>query len=260
MEILYGLKYSPSVMMAKKFYDVGKERPYNISKEHISANKVRKEISDDNIALIETVMGALKPKTILEIGVMRNLERSFTRVLLANKAKDCIYVGVDIMGKRNIDSAEDNIHTIREDSGNYHKVLEQWQKWDFGSIDLLFIDGYHSVYQVEKDWRYAELLSPNGLVLLHDTNFHDGAAELFKAIDDNIFEKKKHFEHEGDWGMAIIRRRKGWKSEKSKNFKVAGSLEILKKQSSEQEKPKSGISDIKKPRSGIGTTIKKPQK
>ena len=260
MEKPYGLKYSPSEKKGGTFYDEQKKRPYQINREHITRHKVSVEISDDNISFVKEVMKMVKPKVIMEIGVMRNATRSFTRIFLDEKDKETVYVDIDRMGKGNLDDAEKNIYTLRTDSGDYGKVTVFIKQLGAFPIDLLFIDGYHSIEQVEKDWKYVDLLSDEGVILLHDTNFHDGPAELFEAVDERMFEKKKYFQHEGDWGMAIIKRRKEWKSGKLKNLKAAGSLEISSPVHTKPEKSKSDISGTTKVRSGIGTTIKKPSK
>jgi len=260
MERPYGLKYSPSEKKGATFYDEQKKQPYQINRERITKHKVSMEISDDNRSFVKEVLKMVKPKVVMEIGVRRNATRSFTRILLDEKEKETIYIGIDNMGKGDLDDAEKNIFTLRTDSGDYGKVTAFIKQLGAFPIDLLFIDGYHSIEQVEKDWKYVDLLSDEGVILLHDTNFHDGPAELFEAINEKMFEKKKYFQHEGDWGMAIIKRRKEWKSGKSKNLKAGGSLEVLTSQSSEQESLKSDTYGTGKVRSGIGTTIKKRRK
>ena len=69
-------------------------------------------------------------------------------------------------------------------------------------LDLIMIDGWHSVNMCINDWQYTEKLSATGVVVLHDINFHPGPVVLFDAIADNLFEKEKFGVGEADWGIA----------------------------------------------------------
>ena len=57
------------------------------------------------------------------------------------------------------------------------------------------------------DWKYAERLSPHGTVAMHDTNVHPGPVTVFDAIDEQLFDKKKHCTEGSDWGISVIRKR-----------------------------------------------------
>ena len=74
-----------------------------------------------------------------------------------------------------------------------------------GVIDLLFIDGWHSVNQCANDWHYTDMLSDNGVVILHDTNSHPGCVALFDAVDENQYAKERHC-LEADYGIAVFRK------------------------------------------------------
>jgi predicted O-methyltransferase YrrM len=76
-------------------------------------------------------------------------------------------------------------------------------------IDVLFIDGDHSVNQVVKEWAgYVPYLSNNGVVIFHDTTVHPGPAVVYDAIDEAYFDKRRYFaDRIDDWGVAVARRR-----------------------------------------------------
>ena len=173
--------------------------------EVIAPNGVQIEMSDRNLTLIkETVKGMNNPSRILEIGVHRNEDRSSTTVLLRHKNPETYYFGVDVEDKSYLDDRGKRISTIRRSSSDYMDVLNWMYEISFGySLDILLIDGWHSINQCLRDWRYAHLVKPMGYVILHDTNYHLGPASLFDAIDSNLFEKSKYFDGENDWGMAV---------------------------------------------------------
>jgi predicted O-methyltransferase YrrM len=60
---------------------------------------------------------------------------------------------------------------------------------EFGFI---FIDGWHSINQVLTDWEYTALLSPNGIVGLHDVSSHPGPNSVIKAINKDIWEVEEN--------------------------------------------------------------------
>lgn len=143
---------------------------------------------------------------ILEIGICRNEKDSFTYVFLNHKKKETIYLGVDIGDKSFLDNCESNIHTLRTDSANQAIVRNKIRDLGVSGIDILFIDGWHSINMVVNDWKYADLLGDKGVVMMHDTNCHPGPVCVFDAVDENLFRKEKFFVNDRDWGMAALHR------------------------------------------------------
>lgn len=166
-------------------------------------------------AFSEANRAALKPyvepwmRLIVEIGVSRDgWEFSSTKVLLDNKHPDCRWVGIDIEDRNWVCENSTNCTFIKNSSwdveANLSRILEQGHKY----IDLLFIDGDHSVNSVLKEWDYAKLINPEGgVVFLHDTNFHPGPWCLCESVDTNLFTVEKMCETRGDWGVAALRRK-----------------------------------------------------
>lgn len=122
-------------------------------------------------------------KVIVEIGVHRNGDQSSTWCFLNNKNPDTVYVGIDLDDKKFLENKGQNIHTIQGDSGHVEQHLETLKNLGIEQIDFLFIDGWHSINQVLKDWEYTKILSPHGIVGFHDTSAHPGPYLFIKALD-----------------------------------------------------------------------------
>lgn len=113
-------------------------------------------------------------RAILEIGVCRNGENSFTHVFLKNKKQDTIYIGIDLDDKSFLNNKNDNIFTLQSDSSNYEQIINFCKANGVEQFDFIFIDGWHSINQVLRDWEYTNLLSDRGIVAFHDTAYHYG--------------------------------------------------------------------------------------
>ena len=131
-------------------------------------------------------------KNILEIGinVYQKPLLSTTRAILEEKHCDCVYLGVDINDKSTINSPTENIHTMIIDSQLRHQIREYMLALGMSTIDLLMIDGDHSIDMTINDWCFTEFLSPFGVVIMHDTNIHIGPKAVFDAIDETLFNKQ----------------------------------------------------------------------
>ena len=145
-------------------------------------------------------------RLIMELGVCRNGEESFTWVFLNNKRDETKYLGVDIDDKSFLDDPRKKIHTIQTDTMNQELVRSKIKDLGEERIDILFIDGWHSVNATVNDWKYANLLAYDGLVFIHDTNCHPGPVCVFDAVDEGLFHKQKFFTNEPDWGLAVLQR------------------------------------------------------
>jgi predicted O-methyltransferase YrrM len=122
---------------------------------------------------------------IVEIGVSRsrNFEETSTSILLNNKNKDCLYLGVDIEDKTYLNSDDSNIHTIQIGSEHISDVLNKLKDLGHTKIDFLFIDGWHSINQVMQEWEYTSILSDHGIVGFHDTAYHPGPYFFINNLD-----------------------------------------------------------------------------
>ena len=162
------------------------------------------EVSDFNLALMDDLSKKYNTNGIVEIGVSRNGPRSFTNTILNNKPDDIVYLGIDIDDKSNLNNNDKNIYTIQTNSINQSVVREYMDKINLKQISLLFIDGNHSVNAVVNDWKYSDLLSDNGVVIFHDSNYHPGPSVFLNCIDPKLFRVEKYFTTiADDYGMAV---------------------------------------------------------
>jgi hypothetical protein len=166
------------------------------------------EVSDCNLGIVSDTLKQMGPhcQSILEIGIHRNDGRSMTNILMDNRPEGSIYLGVDLDDKSYLDDPTKNLHTIKSNSHDQLAVRQKLAMIGIKSIDLLFIDGWHSVNTTVNDWMYTDLLSPFGVVILHDTNAHPGCVALFEAVDENLFFKERYCT-EKDMGIAVFRRK-----------------------------------------------------
>jgi hypothetical protein len=135
-------------------------------------------------------------RTIVEIGVCRrNLETSWTKYFIELKHLDCFYIGVDANDKSFLNNVQNKVYTIKAWSSELDGVLQFIEKTTGRKkIDLLFVDGNHSIQATYNDFRYVQYLSDGGVVLFHDVSVHP-AGLVFDAIDDKLFRKEKMFLH-----------------------------------------------------------------
>lgn len=195
--VVYGLKFFPNL------------------EPHISNNQDAPgwgwhsgpEVSDCNLSVVSSVISQLgdKCKAIMEIGVHRNQGRSMTNILMDARPKGSVYLGVDIDDKSYLDDPTTNTHTIKCNSHDQQSIRNKLRSIGVEKIDLLMIDGWHSVNTCVNDWCYTNILSDHGIVILHDTNAHPGCVALFYAVNETIFEKQRFCTDDSDMGIAIFR-------------------------------------------------------
>lgn len=126
-------------------------------------------------------------RAVLEIGVCRNGENSFTHVFLKNKRPETIYIGVDTNDKSFLDDPSQNIFTIQSDSSDYNRIIEFCRSKGITELDFLFIDGWHSINQVMKDWEFTNILSEKGIVGFHDTAYHYGPQRFVNNLNPKLW-------------------------------------------------------------------------
>lgn len=167
------------------------------------------EVTNANYKVCEEVMSSLddRCKVIVEIGINRNGDRSMTHAYLKNKSDDCIYFGIDIEDNTLLNDDENRIYTIKINSFEQDKIRAAMKDVGIDKIDILAIDGWHSINTAINDWKYADMLSDNGVVVLHDTNIHPGPVCLFEAVDETLFDKVRHCTDYTDYGISTFRKK-----------------------------------------------------
>jgi len=183
------------------------------STHHAVDRGERTQFTTENKVVLGDILDELiknnEQVNILEIGVGRSGEDSSSEVIVTKKRKDDIYVGVDNRPAHSkaYDKEDRNQFICTTDSANVDTVVSFCNDVGAGELNLIFIDGFHSVNQVLKEWEYVKLLAIGGYVGFHDTNFHPGPYCVFDAIDEKVFEKTKYcVDVENDPGIGFARR------------------------------------------------------
>lgn len=140
---------------------------------------------------------------IIEIGTScgSNTAHGSTDVFAKNKNSEAAFYSIDIVAHNpGIDRQKyKNIEFVQS------KSVDQKIKEILGDrlIDVLFIDGDHSLQVVFEEYQfYLPLMKKDGIILLHDTTLHPGPFLLMEAIDENVFKKEVLFEE--DYGLGVI--------------------------------------------------------
>lgn len=171
----------------KWYQDITRDiRTFSNFDDYDSARKwATVEVSECNRQMLLAQFTRLKNscKAILEIGIQRNGDSSFTQIFLGNKLKQTIYLGIDINDKSFLNNTNENIYTLQTNSSDYNKVVEYARSIGVNQFDFIFIDGDHSINQVLRDWEYTNLLSEKGIVGFHDTAYHYGPENFIKNLD-----------------------------------------------------------------------------
>jgi hypothetical protein len=164
------------------------------------------EFSDCNTAILESKFLEVRDhcKAILEIGVFRNGSKSSTNVFLNNKLSDTTYIGIDIQDKSFLNNSQQKIFTIKNDSSNYIENIEKIKSFGVTELDFIFIDGWHSINQVMKDWEYTNILSNLGIIGFHDTNIHPGPITFLNALNNDNWIVEKFCTQKMDYGISFV--------------------------------------------------------
>lgn len=166
------------------------------------------EVSDCNHEVLTRELHRLGPEihSIMEIGVSRNGVRSLSHSVITLKPKECVYVGVDVEPKPHMVDHSRNQHMIQASSWQQEMIRSQLAELGVTHLDLLLIDGDHSVNTVINDWAYTDLIRPGGSVIMHDTNSHPGPVLVFDAVDPTLWYKERCCT-ENDMGIAVLIKR-----------------------------------------------------
>ena len=142
-----------------------------------------------------------KPNASLfvEIGTAAAFAGSSTETFLKNKKDDTLFFTIDIVGRENITLGKPKSFFIVERSTNENVKKHIADN----KIDILFIDGDHSVKAVFEEYEfYLPYMKQDGIIILHDTNLHPGPFLFMEAINENIFRKERL--HPTDLGLGVV--------------------------------------------------------
>jgi hypothetical protein len=173
---------------------------------------IEHEFSDKNKSILKQTIESLKNdkfKNVLEIGIARSNVHSSTYYLFENKPTDTIYVGIDmnpVVVQWVKEWNSPNAYSYLRNSGDFDGIKQILEDLKIDELDLLIIDGDHSMNQIYLDFKLASLVRKGGYVFFHDTNYHPGPSAILDCVNENLFEKKKYFEGEEDWGVSTFKK------------------------------------------------------
>lgn len=160
------------------------------------------QFSDNNRAVLTNIIKSrANPDLFVEIGTAISWEKSSTETFIKCKSEDTTFYTIDIIYREcpEKDLNLKNTHFIKSPS------VDESIKSRIGShkIDILFIDGDHSVDMVFKEYSfYLPHMKKDGIIVLHDITVHPGPFLFMEAVDENVY--RKEILHEDDLGLGIV--------------------------------------------------------
>lgn len=178
------------------------------------------DFSEPHHEILRYILKTNDIKTILEIGVADVKggkedplwKNTSTCTIIDNKDKDCVYLGIDWGPREFVNDPENNVHHLNSDSRDIDKVKNYMTQLGIGEIDLLILDGHHSINNVLAEWEYTQWLSRYGIVVFHDTNYHPGPHLFINNLDTTKWNVTPDASalaniHTVDWGIGVAWRR-----------------------------------------------------
>ena len=167
------------------------------------------EVSDCNLSAVESRFLSVRDRcrAILEIGIHRNSTRSVAEIFFKHKLQSTAYVGIDLDNKSYLNNPAQNIFTIQADSSNFDANMQIIRGLGITEFDFIFIDGYHSINQVLRDWEYTRYLSDYGIVGMHDTNIHPGPQRFVSSLDTTKWDVEPNVCLGYDWGVGFAKKK-----------------------------------------------------
>ena len=162
------------------------------------------EFTECNQAALRECVKSLHshPGDILEIGMCRNASCS-TATIVAGKPKDSKYLGIDLRDLSSFANPSENVHVLQSDSFAQDSIRVKMKELGFGPLQLLSIDGWHSIQMVINDFAYVDLLQKGGVVFFHDISHHPGPRELIAALNPDKWIVIKQCPEDYGAGIAI---------------------------------------------------------
>jgi predicted O-methyltransferase YrrM len=199
---IFGLSYLPRFDVTE-LNDADASSEYNQVLEQHGVVIYHGQNDEENKNILECIVLSKNPKTIFEIGIGANAHNTSTSRILRAKTKDAKYLGVDTKEKYSIFGDHSNTVFMQIESSEQTVIRNKLSELNMIPLDLIYIDGWHSINAFINDWKYVDLLSPNGIVVMHDISHHPGPRECFKAINSNLFDKFAFCPNDYGIGVAI---------------------------------------------------------
>ncbi len=145
--------------------------------------------------------------SVLEFGAWKDGFRSATRIILETKSIDTKYFGVSEIDITHLDNGTD-VNVILRNQEDYGDIISLASSKGVTSFDVIIFDIQASVNQMLEFWTYTSLLSPGGLIIVHDVHYHPGPKTLVENLDtDKFLVEMRCVDKIMDYGLAFIKRK-----------------------------------------------------
>lgn len=171
-------------------------------------NYVPTEVSPMNLQCLDFFMKYAVPEggLVVEIGVWRDPSSqtmTSTQLFLEQKHDLTHYLGIDIQDRPHVRNYRPNCEILTMDSGNTPFISRYIQEKYKKPIDLLFIDGLHTLEQVGKEISLIYSVRKGGVIGFHDISAHCGPNMWMEAFDPEKFEIHR-LRDTHDWGIGFL--------------------------------------------------------
>lgn len=179
---------------------------YSRTNQH--PNYVPTEVSPMNLNVLDFFREQVVPDNglLVEIGVWRdpNSETMTSTQLFLEKKKDTThYLGIDIQDRPHVRNYRPNCEVLSMDSGNTPFITRYIQEKYKKPIDFLFIDGLHSLEQVQKELALIYSVRKGGVIGFHDISAHCGPNMWMHSFDKEKFDVHM-LRDTHDWGIGFL--------------------------------------------------------
>ena len=145
--------------------------------------------------------------SVLEFGAWKDGFRSATRIIIESKSADTKYFGVSEVDITDLNNGND-INTIQRNQADYGDIVSLASSKGVTSFDVIIFDAEASINQMLELWTNTSLLSPGGMIVLHDVHYHPGPKKLVENLDPNKFDIEiRCIDKIMDYGIAFIKRK-----------------------------------------------------
>lgn len=197
---IYGLSFMPDLEPYWSVEDNWLEPPFG-KKPNVHFTPLNHKVLEDEIIKQDN------PKVILEIGVDSRSGISSTKTILRVKKDNTKYIGIDLLDRTYLEEEGENIYTISSSLEDYESVEDKLKEIGETEIDLMFADGPKTMTSLLNEWKYWKYMKPNGVMVIHDTNYHPNTVALIEAIDRDIFDVQIYGRDEKDYGISVVTRK-----------------------------------------------------
>ena len=145
--------------------------------------------------------------SVLEFGAWKDGFRSATRIILESKSSGTKYFGVSEVDIAHLDNGND-VTAIQRDKANYSDIISLASSKGVTSFDVIIFDVEASINEMLDLWTNTSLLSPGGMIVVHDVHYHPGPKSLVENLDpDKFLVEIRCVDKKMDYGIAFIKRK-----------------------------------------------------